>query len=275
MKGIDISDNQGIIDWKQVKGAGVEFVIMRTTRRSGSADHYLATNIKNCLEFDIPFDFYKYSYAVTTDQAAAEAKNVIDLLKSYGVLPDKNTIIYMDVEDKIQFALSTAELTAIVHAFKDVIVSAGYTFGLYMGKYAYEHNEVDVKQFPDLTWIARYYKGDERMHITDVPDQRYRPIHAAGKLRGWQYTSSGFVDGINGKVDLNEYYGEIEKSSVDIQYYLSPEFTLIDALNKIGVDSSYKNRKKIAERNGIIDYSGTKEQNLDIYQKLISGILKK
>lgn len=274
-KGIDISDNQGMIDWNKAKAAGVEFVILRTTRRSGNPDTYLPTNIKSLKEFQIPFDFYKYSYATTVDEAVKEAQTVVDVLTRYGVVADNNTIIYMDVEDKVQFALSTKDLTEIVKAWKNVIISAGFRFGLYMGKYAYEHNEVDLSQFDDLTWIARYYNGYNKMQITDAVNEKYKPVAQSGELLGWQYTSSGQVPGINGNVDMDVYYGDIRESNVEVEYYSTPEFTLIDALNKINVDSSYKNRKSIAIKNGLTDYSGKKEENLELLEKLQAGKLVK
>ena len=274
-KGIDISDNQGMIDWNKAKAAGVEFVILRTTRRSGNPDTYLPTNIRSLKEFQIPFDFYKYSYATTVDEAVKEAQTVVDVLNGYGVVADNNTIIYMDVEDKVQFALSTKELTEIVQAWKNVIISAGFRFGLYMGKYAYEHNEVDLSKFDDLTWIARYYNGYNKMQITDAVNERYKPVAQSGELLGWQYTSSGQVPGINGNVDMDVYYGDIRESNVEVEYYSTPEFTLIDALNKINVDSSYKNRKSIAVKNGLTDYSGKKEENLELLKKLQEGKLVK
>lgn len=59
------------------------------------------------------------------------------------------------------------------------------------------------------------------------------------------------------------------------EYYQTPEFTLIDSLNKIGADSSYKNRAYIAVKNGIYQYSGTKEQNLKLLDLLNNGLLIK
>lgn len=38
--GIDVSDNQGYIDWKKVKTAGVQYAILRSTRGSGNPDVY-------------------------------------------------------------------------------------------------------------------------------------------------------------------------------------------------------------------------------------------
>lgn len=275
MKGIDISDNQGVIDWEKVKAAGVEFAILRTVRRSGVADHYLSTNINECRKNGIPFDFYKYSYATTIAQAQTEARQVVDALKACGVIPSKDTVIYMDVEDKIQFALSTKALTDIVKAFRDVVEGSGFTFGLYMGKYYYEKGEVDLGAFDAFTWIARYYNGYNVMQFKENPNGKYKPAAKSGELRGWQYTSSGRVDGIKGNVDLDMYYGEIKPTKIEASYYDSPEFTLIDSLNKIEVDSSYKNRAKIAAANGISDYKGTAEQNTKLLALLNEGKLIK
>lgn len=275
MKGIDVSDNQGYIDWNRAKTAGVEFAILRSVRKSGNVDKQLASNIKGCTENLIPFDFYKYMYALTVSDAVKEANEVIEAIQKLGIVSSKNTVIWADVEDESQMSLSREVLTKIVLAFKNTVEKAGYTFGLYMGKYLYEKGEIDTTQFNDHIWIARYYKGYEEMAFADKPNETYAPTVSTGKLWGWQYTSSGKVDGISGNVDLDIAYYDIKQTEVDPQYYSTPEFTLIDSLNKIGVDSSYKNRKLIAMRNGIMDYAGTAKQNLEILDMLNQGILVK
>ena len=142
-----------------------------------------------------------------------------------------------------------------------------------MGKYRYETGEVNLAAFDDHTWIARYYNGYNVMQFGTTPNERYRPTVKSGELWGWQFTSSGRVDGISGNVDMNECYYDIKATDVDPEYYQTPEFTLIDSLNKIGVDSSYAFRKKIAAANGIENYSGTAEQNLKMLGLLNSGRL--
>lgn len=273
--GIDVSDNQGYIDWAKVKQAGVEFAILRSVRRSGKVDKQLASNIKGCRENSIPFDFYKYMYAVTVEEAKREAEEVVEALAGLGVKADKNTVIWADVEDASQMALSVSALSAIVQAFKDTVVEAGFTFGLYMGKYYYEKGELDTSLFDDHTWIARYYNGYNVMQFGQFPNEKYKPVAKSGKLWGWQYTSSGRVDGIKGNVDLDIAYYDIKASEVSVEYYETPGFTLIDSLNKIGVDSSYENRKCIAMANGIVDYRGTAEQNMEMLELLNSGMLVK
>lgn len=157
--GIDVSDNQGYINWSKVRAAGVEFAILRSVRRSGNPDKQLASNIAGCKNYGIPFDFYKYSYALTPEAAREEVRRVVEVLKGYGVVPSKNTVIWADIEDESQMALSTSALTEIVLAFKEEVLAAGFEFGLYMGKYRYENNEIDLSLFADHTWIARYYNG--------------------------------------------------------------------------------------------------------------------
>lgn len=50
--------------------------------------------------------------------------------------------------------------------------------------------------------------------------------------------------------------------------------SIVDALKMINVDSSYQNRKNLAQKNGISNYTGTANQNIKMLQMLKEGILK-
>ena len=266
--GIDVSDNQGYINWTEVKAAGVEFAILRSVRRSGNIDKQLASNIKGCKENDIPFEFYKYTYAKTEAEVRAEAKAVAETLLKLGV--ERGCRVWYDLEEDDIIDLGKAHITKLYRAFKDELAQHGFECGLYKGMWDY-NNKLNKDDFADeIKWIARYYKGYEELAFGFIPDEKYRP---AAECDGWQFTSSGKVPGISGRCDMNIFYGEIVAPSIEPTYYQSPEFTLIDSLNKIGVDSSYKFRKKIAAENGIEDYAGTAEQNLLMLQMLNEGKL--
>ena len=268
MLGIDVSDNQGFIDWAKVKAAGVQFAILRTVRRSGNIDNQLASNIKGCKECDIPFEFYKYTYANTEAEVRAEAKAVVDALLKLGV--DKGCRVWYDLEEDSIINKGKAHITMLYRAFKDELAKGGFKCGLYKGMWDY-NNKIEKADFANESkWIARYYKGYNEINFGFVPDANYKP---APDCDGWQFTSSGVVPGINGRCDMNIFYGEIVVPEIAPEYYQTPEFTLIDSLNKIGVDSSYKFRKKIAVANGIEDYSGTAEQNLRMLALLNEGKL--
>ncbi len=66
----------------------------------------------------------------------------------------------------------------------------------------------------------------------------------------------------------------ISKSNYYPQYNGSSN-SLVDALNSLNIPSSFEARKKIATNNGMIDYSGSSDQNTQLLQLLKQGKLKK
>ena len=126
-KGIDVSDNQGAINWAQIH-KNVDFAILRSVRRSGKADHQFAANLEGCRKRNIPMSVYKYTYAATPEAARQEAQQVVVLLQSYGLT---GTMVWWDVEDKdVLRPLGAAKLTECIRAAQEVItctMSAGLT----------------------------------------------------------------------------------------------------------------------------------------------------
>lgn len=268
MLGIDVSSFQGYIDWKKVKAAGVQFAIMRTIRANGNVDEQLASNIKGCMENGIPFEFYKYTYADNEAAVRAEVRAVVEALTKLGV--PKGCRVWYDLEEDDIIDKGPAHITKLYRAFKDELAKHGFVTGLYKGMWDY-NNKINKEDFKnEAKWIARYYNGYNEMPFGTIPNEKYRP---APDCDGWQFTSSGIVDGIKGRVDMNIFYGEIVVPEVAPEYYDTPEFTLIDSLNKIGADSSYKHRAKIAKANNIQNYVGSVEQNLLMLQLLNEGKL--
>ena len=203
-KGIDVSDNQGVIDWEQVAAAKVSFAILRSVRRSGKTDHRFGANLESCRKHNIPVSVYKYTYAATADAARQEAQQVVKLLRSHHLT---GTMVWWDVEDKDMLRpLGATKLTECIRAAQEIITAAGYGFGLYVGLYVYKERWFDFDAFAGVRlWVARYYKGYRTMQFADAPDQSYRPS-VDRCLTAWQYTSCGEVAGIKGDVDLNIAY---------------------------------------------------------------------
>lgn len=201
-KGIDVSDNQGVIDWVKVKAAGVQFAILRSVRGSGKADYQFAANLGGCQAQGIPVSIYKYTYATSQPAAMEEARQVVALLQPHGL---KNTMVWWDVEDKKLKVLRKAALTACIKAAQVVIEAAGYRFGIYTGLYVYNEKWFDFNQFAEVPlWVARYPVSTEKT-LEYTPVERYKP--AVGRaIWGWQYSSNGRIAGINGAVDLDICY---------------------------------------------------------------------
>lgn len=96
--------------------------------------------------------------------------------------------IWFDIEDKVQAALSKTKIAEIINAAQKVVEARGYAFGVYTGM-SYYQEHIDRKKINcENWWIARYYKGYDRMQIKTNPNAKYKPSTAN---IAWQYTSSG------------------------------------------------------------------------------------
>lgn len=75
-------------------------------------------------------------------------------------------------------------------------------------------------------------------------------------------------------VDSN-YIKEDSHTSEYFPKYIGGSSSIVDALTSLKINASKENRKKIAAANGILDYSGTANQNLFLLALLEKGILKR
>ncbi|MBU9746594.1 hypothetical protein KTH81_22490 [Lachnospiraceae bacterium ASD3451] len=230
--GIDVSDNQGMINWPEAAAGGVQFAILRTVRGSGKTDYQFEANYAGCQAAGIPVGGYKYSYATTVAEAQREAEQVVALFAGRQMdLP-----IWFDMEDKCQRGLSRGRLADMANAFMSVISAAGYRTGVYCNLDWYK-NVLPVSQITTNDWwIARYGANNGRA------EERFKP--SVTSMSGWQYTSRGRVSGISGNVDCNILYRDYTgagSGSTDMVIpsggipYSSDVLSLQQALNYDGV----------------------------------------
>lgn len=196
---IDVSGWQGDIDWAKAKADGVEGVIIRLGYGEGNnADKKAQRNISECKRLGIPFGIYWYSYADTPALAKEEGTDVVAKLKQFGVNPsDLAYPVYYDLEkwtwEGHQPPTDPNVYNNIVNNWYSALQSAGYKN---LGVYSYTSylqgplKHVDI--YAKTTWVAQY---GARMGFDSFPTNS----------RGWQYTSSGKVDGISGNVDMNAF----------------------------------------------------------------------
>ena len=193
-RGIDVSKWNGKIDWNAVAQAGMDFAIIRAGNRGSSEgnlieDPRFKENIQGATKAGIKVGVYIYSQAITEAEAIEEASMALTLVKGYKLhLP-----IYFDTEHISggrANSLNVSQRTAIAKAFCETVRNAGYMPGIYSNYYWLRDNlkmsQLDIYS----VWVAHY------------KDKCGYP----GKYDMWQYTSSGSVPGIKGKVDMNISY---------------------------------------------------------------------
>ena len=264
---IDVAAYQGVIDWKKVKSAGVEGAIPKVIRKDLNPDKMFEANWKGCEAAGMPLaGVYNYSYATTAAKARTDAQKVLRILNG------RKAKVWMDVEDKCLKGKGKT-LIAIINAYGDVITAAGYEFGVYTGLSFYNSY---IKPWAGYVkhgfWIARYPSTSTR-NIKQLPDVKKQPaiLHV---LEGWQWSSAGSVPGINGKVDLNIWYGKIPTTEPVGNPYPVPERVIY--IPKVGPKMSGNDVKWIQYhlvRLGFMaeyytDSKGRKKSNIDgVYGK--------
>ena len=234
--GIDVSKYQGSIDWQKVATDGIKFAFIRVgwAGYEGGIDEgfdpYFDTNIKEAISAGLDVGVYVYSYCKSTNAARKAARAVVEKCKPYKLTMP----IAFDMEDSNTYKnFSKDANNSIAKSFLETIESSGYypilyTYTSFANSYL---NMLNLTNY-DL-WLADYrgYMGIDGASI-------------------WQYSSSGNVNGIEGRVDMNIAYkdypsiinGGENNNMLDFYEVFGTKncqvFTTTD-VNK--VDSSYNN----------------------------------
>ena len=197
-KGIDVSEFQGKINWQSVANQGIEFVFIRVGGRFAESgkiflDSMFNENIKNASRYGIKIGAYFYTQAINEKEAIEEAEYICEQLKYYNIeLP-----VTIDTES---FSLSNGfigrhnkitvqQRTNVIKAFCDKVKTYGYIPMVYSNLRWLENNLYMNQLNEYKVWVAQYNDS----------------CNYNGDFDYWQYSSSGHIPGINGRVDLNVF----------------------------------------------------------------------
>lgn len=184
MKGIDISQHNGEIDWDKVKSdKNVDFVILRCgfgIEAPNQEDRRFAENYAACKRLHIPVGAYHYSYANSVRSAEEEARFCLKLISGKKF----EFPIFCDIEEKMH--LMRGNCDDIAAAFCDMLEANGCFAGVYTFDSFARTNLTDKTKKRYAMWIAR---------IGGKP--RYSPygIH--------QYAWDKKISGISGDTDAD------------------------------------------------------------------------
>ncbi|WP_024615960.1 GH25 family lysozyme [Clostridium sp. Ade.TY] len=204
LKGIDVSEHQGRIDWEKVK-EHIDFAMLRAGFGRNNIDKQFVRNIKECNRLGIPVGVYWFSYAYTVEMARQEAKYVLEAIKPYRV----EYPVFADIEyDTFNYAekncinISKRLATDMVKAFCSEIEDAGYWAGNYANPDFINNKfyQSELKRYS--LWLAWY-------GATEIQAKKYG-------CQMWQFTESGSIPGIGtNSVDINYDYRNFEKAIRD------------------------------------------------------------
>jgi GH25 family lysozyme M1 (1,4-beta-N-acetylmuramidase) len=251
---IDVSSWQGDVDWAKAKADGVEGAIIRLGYGWGNyADAKAQRNINECKRLGIPFGIYWYSYAYDANCARAEGNDVAAKLRQMGVSPnDLKYPVYYDLESWTWTGHTPPTnpnvYNGIVNAWYGALQSGGYQN---LGVYSYTSylqgplNNANI--YAKTRWVAQY---GPQMEFTAFGTND----------RGWQYTSSGQINGISGSVDMNAFGNKTyaqNSASIDVRK--------MSAVSIPNGDYYINVRSKVASSVDIPGASGTDSTAIQLY----------
>lgn len=199
-KGVDISSWQGNIDIKTL-AKQLDFFIFRGYVGT-SKDSKVERDVNLCIEANKPYGLYIYSYALNTDRAEVEARNLINLANSFKVKPN---FLVIDMEDADGYKRkngmpSNSILKAICTIECEAFEKAGYYAMIYASSSWFKNQLSGLNRFDK--WVAHWpTKNGKQTGNNTSPDGEN-----ANNCGIWQYTSDGYLNGYNGRLDLNYGY---------------------------------------------------------------------
>lgn len=219
MKGIDVSGNQGNIDFKTVKASGVEFVLVKAGYSTSTVPTW-ETNFANAKNNGLKVGAYWYSYAQTVEQGVKEAEAFIAALKGKQL----DFPVYLDLEEKSQFDKGKAFCTELVEAFCGELEKAGYYAGVYCSTYWFTNFvEASVRE-KRPAWIADYrsecgYKGNYGIWQYDaatVPGVQYDCDRDCGYVDYSLYIKANGLNGYSKAIVSDEVRKNVDELAREV-----------------------------------------------------------
>lgn len=184
--GIDVSENNGPIDWEDVAAAGVEFAMIRTGYGVETEDSRFRENVQGAHDAGLICGAYHYSYALNPQRAVQEARFCRETIDKAGCLLELP--VFFDMEDADQykidkgFEFSRENVTAICREFLQHI---RLNCGVYASK-SWLDKWIDWQSLGCSVWSAEWMNG-----WNPTPDTNEDSF--GGYM--WQYTNKKIIAG--------------------------------------------------------------------------------
>ena len=193
-QGIDISNWQGNVDFSQVKNSGIKIVDMKASEGTNYKDTSLEQNYSNAKGQGLKVGFYHFFRG----DAIGEARWFVDCIKN----KVSDCLLALDIESDCGMDASTLT-SACITFLEEVKRLTGKNVVVYTyTSFARENLDSRLSKYP--VWIADY----------DVNPPSYNGIWS--NWVGFQYIDKGYVPGVNGNCDVNEFNSGIFNGVVTI-----------------------------------------------------------
>ncbi len=193
--GVDLSKQNGDVNFNSMKAAGVDYVMIRLGGRGYSTgqislDENFKKNIEGAAAAGLDIGVYFYSQAISQEEAIQEVNFVIQNLEPYRAnvkYPIAFDMEFVANDTAIIDSLTKDEKTNIATSFLESVKAAGYVPMIY-GDKEWLIKEIDLARLQSYdVWLVQEQ---------ELPDYPYQ-------FTMWQYSTEGVVNGVSGDANLN------------------------------------------------------------------------
>lgn len=200
-KGVDVSSNNGDIDFEKIKRSGFDFVMIRCGYGSDietQDDTQFQANVKKAEKAGVPWGAYLYSYACDDQAARSEVEHIARLLKGKKPLFP----VAVDIEDSDGYherhgAWNKKTIDSVAKIFINGMKELNYYPMLYVG-FEEVTNLINRKTLKGVDiWWAQWWKACEIPNYLTLGMWQY-----GGEVN---YLETNKIDGV-GVIDKNFSY---------------------------------------------------------------------
>ncbi|MDD7604708.1 MAG: GH25 family lysozyme [Candidatus Limisoma sp.] len=185
--GIDVSSHNGKINFECVSGAGIDFVIIKASEGAAFRDSRFASNYDSAKDNGLAVGAYHF-FRFDVD-GTLQARNFVETIGDR----DFDLPLVIDVEEHGNpYVFLRSKVVRQLRDMVDELTALEYRVMIYTNKDGYYKFIKD--NFDDYPlWLCSLNRRPELDWTI------------------WQYSHWGKVDGIQGDVDLNRFYGNLEQ----------------------------------------------------------------
>ena len=183
--GIDVSEHNGVLDWKEIREYGISFAMIRLGYGKGHLDSRFYENVNGAIAAGLYIGIYYYSYALSVEEAQAEARFTWQVLSDCGLTAARLPMeCWLDMEDadgyKARYgALDSSLITSMCEAYISEMNRNGYNCGVYAS----------------YDWLIHRIRTEELSPYMSYWCAQWGRHCDFSKASIWQYTDHLDVDG--------------------------------------------------------------------------------
>ncbi|WP_128254577.1 GH25 family lysozyme [Falsirhodobacter deserti] len=191
--GIDVARYQDHIDWHTARASGVRFAFIKATEGGDYVDPLLAHHRAGARAAGIPSSAYHYYYFCRTPQEQA-AWFIANVPRRAGDLPPVLDMEWTPTSRTCTRRPPAAEVRQDAAIFLSILTS-------YYGQRPIIYSTVDFFRENEMWRVqgAEFWLRSVAGHPSEV--------HPGHDWTFWQYTGTGLIPGIRGRVDINAFRG--------------------------------------------------------------------